>query len=257
MSETGSFNGEDGYRGYDEPVPNRVRVRVPAESGVPLPEYEAMQESLLDVIALVNYLAQDYDRLRRVPRRGRGLRHVAITRSHYGSPDQIQALIETAYGLATLPEVQSAVTFVHDTMVTLATTWGAYQGGRWAQFQLRKARREAQGERIDGQPLVSENSERPSQILAQQHTEPPTIELPSQEELDVFEAALNELRASVGNDRSTVEDRWLTFLGAVQRAYAEGRMPNELRMLISVMWLADSGGDVDQQELNSDEQQPS
>lgn len=257
MSETASFNGEDRDRGYDEPVPNRVRVRVPADSGVPLPEYEAMQESLLDVIALVNYIAQNYDRARRVPRRGRGLRHVAITRSHYGSPDQIQALIETAYGLATLPEVQSAVTIVRDSMVTLATTWGAYQGGRWAQFQLRKARREAQGELIDGQPFVSDGSEPPSQTLAQQHTEQPAIELPSQDEVGVFEAALDELRAIVGNDRSTVEDRWLTFLGAAQRAYAEGRMPNELRMLISVMWLADRGGDVDQQELDTDEQQPS
>lgn len=229
---------------------NGVRVKIPADAGVSFREYERMQRAMLDMVALVSFLADEDVRDTKVHRTGRSLDHISITKASYGSPDELIAIVHNAAGFITAHGVQTAVTVVGGVLLgKLPGAWEKIQNGLWAREQRLDSEQRRQWEQLDRERAATASEVRQSSEV-ERVVEPSegasSRPVPSPEQFEAFGEMVETVREEFGSNPTREQRKLLLVAETARDAYGEGRLPNELQVLYSAMFIADEGGIVDQ-----------
>lgn len=229
---------------------NGVRVKIPAEAGVSFPEYQRMQRSMLDMVSLVSYLADEDVRDTKVHRTGRSLDHISITKASYGSPDELMAVINDTIGFISANGVQTAVGLVGGVLLgKLPGAWEKIQNGSWLREQRLDSRERREWERLDRERAATVEGARPSSEvdrIEERGEGASSRPVPLGSQVGAFSDLVDALRDEFGSNLTREQRKLLLVVETARDAYAEGRIPNELQVLDSAVFIADRGGVVDQ-----------
>jgi len=229
---------------------NGVRVKIPAEAGVSFREYERMQRAMLDMVALVAFLSNENDYDSKVHRTGRSLDHIRITKASYGSPGEVIAVVNDAVAFINAHGVQTAVGLVSGLLLgKLPGAWEKVQNGLLSREQRLDSAERRGWERLDRERATTALAARPPSEV-ERIDEPtegaPPRTVPSLTQVAAFGDMVEAVRDEFGSDPTRQQRKLLLLAETARDAYAEGRLPNELQVLYSAMFIADRGGIVDQ-----------
>jgi len=257
--ETATRDGMNGQTAGDllELPEDGVRVKIPAEAGVSFAEYQRMHAAMLDMVSLVGFLADQDVRDTKVHRTGRSLDHIIITRSSYGSPNEVIAAITDVMGFIASHDVKIAVGLVGGLFLgKLPGAWKSIQDGLLAREQRLDSSERRGWDRLDRERAEADPTPgtdgKPSSDITQ--VIPPTEpeagavggSVPSVEQVRAFGDLVDIFRDEFGGNPTRQQRKLLQVVSTAHEAYAEGRLPNELQVLYSAMLVADRGGVVDQ-----------